>query len=240
MTSDEIYFDPSWLQRGWLASLIAANRLGVGAELGVFRGGLTFLILDHFPDLVLHAVDIFENLKETPSYRTDYYDFDRTYPEFLRKAEGYGDRLVIHKGYTHDVACEIEDGSLDFVFIDADHNYEGVRQDIIDWRPKLRPGGFLCGHDIHMPGVAKAVAEQCPDSKISRACLCWVEQQPGGADMANRKSPFSDFIKISDGEDRHLINPDLVMKVTCSGGVMKMFLLSGEIVELREEDLPVE
>ena len=39
------------------------------------------------------------------------------------------------------------DGSLDFVFLDADHSYKGVKRDIEAWLPKVKPGGLLCGHD---------------------------------------------------------------------------------------------
>jgi hypothetical protein len=53
---------------------------------------------------------------------------------------------------------------LDFVFIDADHSYEGCKADIEAWAPKIAPGGWLCGHDYANPnfplfGVKRAVDE---------------------------------------------------------------------------------
>jgi predicted O-methyltransferase YrrM len=56
----------------------------------------------------------------------------------------------------------IPDGSLDLVFIDANHGYEFVKKDIIKYTPKLKPTGLLTGHDIDYPGVNKAVREMIP------------------------------------------------------------------------------
>jgi predicted O-methyltransferase YrrM len=53
----------------------------------------------------------------------------------------------------------LENESLDFVFIDACHEYENVITDINAWLPKIRPGGLLCGHDKDMDGVKKATQE---------------------------------------------------------------------------------
>ena len=44
-------------------------------------------------------------------------------------------------------AAEEFDNSIDFLFIDADHSYEAVKQDWNDWYPKVRPGGFIALHD---------------------------------------------------------------------------------------------
>jgi predicted O-methyltransferase YrrM len=60
-------------------------------------------------------------------------------------------------------AAHVPDGSLDFVFIDADHSYEAVAADIDAWRSKVKPGGILSGHDYghrRFPGVAQAVDER--------------------------------------------------------------------------------
>ena len=52
-------------------------------------------------------------------------------------------------------------GDLDFVYIDASHDYESVKRDIELWKPKICAGGFIGGHDysFHFMGVIKAVGE---------------------------------------------------------------------------------
>jgi hypothetical protein len=54
-----------------------------------------------------------------------------------------------------------EDGSLDFVFIDASHNYFEVKKDLHCWWPKIKVGGLLMGHDYdnNFPEVVRAVNE---------------------------------------------------------------------------------
>jgi hypothetical protein len=57
--------------------------------------------------------------------------------------------------------------SVDVAYLDGDHSYEFVKSDLEHWFPKVKKGGFLCGHDyLHggkekdaWPGVTKAVDE---------------------------------------------------------------------------------
>ena len=58
-----------------------------------------------------------------------------------------------------------ENNSLDFVFIDASHKYNDVKDDIEHWFPKVRKGGMLAGDDLSWPGVGKAVKELLPEYK---------------------------------------------------------------------------
>ena len=56
----------------------------------------------------------------------------------------------------------IENNSVDFVYIDAKHDYDSVKQDLSVWFPKVKIGGFLAGHDYdknQWPDVVQAVDE---------------------------------------------------------------------------------
>ncbi len=52
-----------------------------------------------------------------------------------------------------------DDESLAFVYIDAAHDYDNVKADILAWMPKVKKGGILAGHDYNHPPVRKAVDE---------------------------------------------------------------------------------
>jgi cephalosporin hydroxylase len=71
-------------------------------------------------------------------------------------------RTAYHCAPSGWVAMSFEDNSLDFVFIDASHDYQSVKQDIEAWLPKVRSGGIIAGHDYEpneFPGVVQAVNE---------------------------------------------------------------------------------
>ncbi len=79
------------------------------------------------------------------------------------------DHLTLIEQDSAEAAKDFADGSLDMVFIDADHSYEACKKDIAAWRSKVRPGGILSGHDYNrrfFPGVIRAVEEALEDVKI--------------------------------------------------------------------------
>lgn len=71
--------------------------------------------------------------------------------------------------------------SIDFLFIDGDHSYRGIRRDFDLWSPHVRPGGVIAFHDTWPnrmraePGVAKLVDEL----RYERPSLEWTD--PDGA-----------------------------------------------------------
>jgi predicted O-methyltransferase YrrM len=57
------------------------------------------------------------------------------------------ERVEVLQGLSDESATRFKDASVDLVFIDADHSAEWVERDLRAWRPKVRPGGILAGHD---------------------------------------------------------------------------------------------
>jgi hypothetical protein len=125
-------------------------------EVGCFLGVSTETILQFSPRR-LYAVDAW-------GLNNDYHDiqylpqlnFGDVEARFREMAKGYKNIEVI-KNLSVAAAHGFGDGTLDFVYIDAQHTYEGVRADISAWLPKVRKGGFIGGHDYPIDTVYHAV-----------------------------------------------------------------------------------
>ena len=77
-------------------------------------------------------------------------------PELIQSAEDQFDKLLLnyinitkYKSSSVEAATKFSDNSLDFVYIDAAHDYENVKKDITAWLPKVKIGGVIAGHDYH-------------------------------------------------------------------------------------------
>lgn len=71
-----------------------------------------------------------------------------------------------------EVAARFAAGTVDFVFIDGDHQAAAVMADITAWLPTLKPGGVIAGHDIDIPAVRQAVRQALPRARVWERC--WI------------------------------------------------------------------
>lgn len=76
-----------------------------------------------------------------------------------RLTSEFGDRLRLIRKLSIEAAGDFVDGSVDLIFIDGDHQYGSVTQDLNTWYPKMRAGGLMIGDDYAWPGVQQAVKE---------------------------------------------------------------------------------
>jgi predicted O-methyltransferase YrrM len=67
-----------------------------------------------------------------------------------------------------------KDHSIDFVYIDADHTYRAVVDDINNWISKVKKGGYLGGHDIYISDVRRAVEERFGTNYKTYSDTSWV------------------------------------------------------------------
>lgn len=80
--------------------------------------------------------------------------------------------------------CTIWREPIDFLYIDGDHSYEGVKADILGWSPYVRHGGMILGHDyeegddVMFPGVKRAVDEVCPERTLIAGTRFWSTTRP--------------------------------------------------------------
>jgi hypothetical protein len=123
---------------------------GCGVEVGVKRGEFSELLLDGWRGAHLVSVDPW---RAAPG--GDYEDVanveqeehDRFHAETVARLARFGPRSSIWRETGEAAAARIPHHSLDFVYLDARHDYESVLSDLADWLDKVRPGGIFAGHD---------------------------------------------------------------------------------------------
>ena len=127
-----------------LPKLLKELDFKVGAEIGVQRGLWTATLFKYIPDLKMYCIDgwtaysTYEDIKEQKLC-------DGYYEEAKKITEGHDCKLI--KKLSMDAVGDFEDESLDFVYLDGNHAFEYITNDIAEWSKKVRKGGLVIGHD---------------------------------------------------------------------------------------------
>jgi Methyltransferase domain len=134
-----------------LPHLLNQRRLfGCGAEVGVARGVFSEALLSGWQGRHLISIDPWaaataDEYRDTGNLEQPRHD--EYYEDAVRRLAVFGSRSSLWRMTGSDGAARIPHHSLDFVYIDARHDYESVRADLREWFEKLRPGGIIAGHD---------------------------------------------------------------------------------------------
>lgn len=149
-------------------------RGGAFCEVGVFGGEFSRKILDVIAPAELHLVDVWKwtyfdwnnppanqiaNVGHFKAWaKLHFPHYDGGHPDKL--LEGFYQDLVklsqehqhaaikLHRGDGVKMAVEMPDKHFDAIYIDADHRYDAVLNDLVAYAPKLKPGGILFGDDF--------------------------------------------------------------------------------------------
>ena len=166
--------------RRWnvISRLIAQNGYRRGAELGLLEGRTMAFLLERHPGLWMIGVDLWAPQPENDGPE-DYIGWDHVGHEKTcrDRMARFGSRAVVVRADTAAAAAYVDDRSLGFVFIDADHGEAAVRRDIEAWLPEVAPGGMMIGHDINWPSVRAAVDDLLPDYSIGWDVTWWSKVQ---------------------------------------------------------------
>lgn len=129
-----------------LPGLFAELGYAVGVEVGTEQGFYAETLCQGVPGLHLYCVDAWDAYNEYRDHRSQS-KLDRFYDEAVERLAPFHVDIVRQRSM--DAVGQFDDGSLDFVYIDANHEIPYVLNDICAWRQKVRSGGVVAGHDYY-------------------------------------------------------------------------------------------
>jgi hypothetical protein len=116
----------------------------VGVEVGVFEGEYTEVLAKS--GLKIYGVDPWLDYEDYVYGRKVQLKLNTLYEKTINRLKPYPNVTIIRK-MSMDAVKDFEDNSLDFVYIDANHRFKYVAEDMCEWSLKIKEGGVLCGHD---------------------------------------------------------------------------------------------
>lgn len=133
----------------------------IGVEIGVKEGNNALYMLKQLDIKKLYLIDpytVYTSLNKVYNNTTLY--------NLVQKLFSKDKRIEIIRGYSFNACTLFNDNSLDFVYIDGNHEYDYVYDDIKSWYKKLKINGILSGHDIALKEVFKGLNDYCSENKI--------------------------------------------------------------------------
>ena len=136
-----------------------------GAEIGTYRGDYAFTLCRANPQATIYCIDpwqVYPEYKDT----TDQDEMNGHEQKAHERLKNFNN-VVFIKEPSMQAVNRFKDGELDFVYIDANHEWPYVTQDIYHWARKVRLGGIVAGHDY--------IEEPLPNIHVKQALLGYME-----------------------------------------------------------------
>lgn len=123
------------------------NELGYkkGAEVGVYAGEYSETLCRDNPGVEHYAIDPWLAYPEYVNHRRQQ-GLCSAEEEARKRLAPFGANVI--KKFSMEAVKEFADNSLDYVYIDGNHDFQNVTNDIVEWEKKVRPGGIVAGHDF--------------------------------------------------------------------------------------------
>lgn len=137
--------------RDEIGDLLQEHKMEIGVEVGVKQGDFAQIILSKWKSCKSYKlVDLWakqENYKDVANVRNEVHE--QFMQETKDKLEQYNNITEYYRMYSVEAAKKMRSESIDFVYIDARHDYCGVMEDLEAYWPLVRPGGIIAGHDYN-------------------------------------------------------------------------------------------
>ena len=157
----------------FLLSTVPDN--GIFVEGGAWLGSSSAYLCDKAQNRV--NIFIVDTWQGSPDELTTYHRLATQTDIYNIFLDNMGDRkyTAIRKPSV-EASKDFEDNSCDVVYIDMQHTYDAVIQDLKHWYPKVKVGGYIAGHDANHPGVNQAINEFFGNQyNITGQCgCCWI------------------------------------------------------------------
>jgi len=137
------------------------------AELGVFEGEFSKDIFKICEPKLLYLVDLFSGYFGSGDKDGKNYHYVQLENEMIKIQEYFKEKKEVNviKSSITDFLESLDDDSIDMVYIDADHSYESVLNDLNLSYKKVKTNGFICGHD-YISDAKIAIDNFCIEKKL--------------------------------------------------------------------------
>jgi len=151
-------------------------------EIGSFLGESTKIFLDSGKIKFLHSIDPFDFSVDDaggfgPKFGVD--NIRETFYANVVENEKYKGKIMHHELNSSDAVSLFDDGFIDLVYIDGNHDKNFVIQDIKSWEPKIKIGGYISGHDWQNWMVHQAVNETIGEPDRLFTDGSWIKKKTG-------------------------------------------------------------
>lgn len=162
-----------------LATYIKQNKPNIVTviEIGSYVGDSTAVWAKHFNEVI--AVDPWENGYDENDASSWKYPMSLVEKQFDEMATTYSN-IVKWKMSSFEAARKFDENTVQFVYIDALHTFDGVKNDIELWYPKIMKGFYIGGHDYgskHHPGVKMAVDTMFGKPDVTFPDSSWLKRK---------------------------------------------------------------
>jgi predicted O-methyltransferase YrrM len=142
-------------------------------EIGSYAGESTVIFANHFKEVI--AIDPYLNDYDLNDITCFHRDLTKVYDTFLTNTKLL-ENIKLIKKTSDDAINDLKNETFDFVYIDGIHTYEQVNKDIDNYKPLIKKGGFIGGHDYHpvWDGVVKSIHEKVGDPNKTFQDTSWV------------------------------------------------------------------